>query len=88
MNKVLSKVATAGLMTLVGYEVGQSQDQQEQIIVKIDKDDLKIPEGNANNRDLQVAVLFLLVVLIIVVLVLVLTFCKKNKRRNISTLRA
>lgn len=88
MNKVLSKVATAGLMTLVGYEVGQSQDHEEQIVVKIDKDDLKIPEGNVNNRDLQVAVCFLLVILIIIVLVLVLTFCKKNTRRNISTLRA
>lgn len=81
MNKIIAKVGQAGLMTMLGYEIGQGLS--EPVIVKVNSDDIikKNEEPVDSNKDLLVFVIFLLVVLIIL-LAVALIFRKKNRQRN------
>lgn len=84
MNKIIPKLTQAGLMAMMGYEVGQSH--HEPVIVKVDT------HGNSkentvpvdDSKDFFIAVIFLLVILIIVVLAaLFCSFKSKPKRTNV-----
>lgn len=85
MQKFVAKAAQAGMATMVGYEIGQSINQEEkQIVIKINKEDLKTAEDNEININTIILIVIIVVVLTVFISALIRAYFDSQRRRSIA----
>lgn len=85
MQKFVAKVAQTGMASWVGYEIGQSMNQEEkQIVIKINKEDLKSPEDNEININTILLIVIIVVVLTIFISAIMRAYFNSQRRRSIA----